>query len=89
MEQAAIERAGFPRPLLRLVPPLTMALPVSIGVLAGTLQEALRGPLVLGPLLAFAVAISHLSYLGLGALFWSLVIGTATSWLLERPHLGR
>ncbi len=82
--------AGLAADLLRIVP-LSVLLALAglalIGVLGSTLQEALAGPLVLGPLFTFAVAVSHLSYLGFGPLFWSLVIGTATSLVLERTQL--
>lgn len=84
--------AGLAADLLRIVP-LSVLLALAglalIGVLGSTLQEALAGPLVLGPLFTFAVAVSHLSYLGFGPLFWSLVIGIATSLVLERDQLRR
>jgi predicted benzoate:H+ symporter BenE len=47
------------------------------------LREVVRGPLVLGPLLTFSVSLSHITVLGLGPLFWALVLGTAVSLLLE------
>lgn len=55
-----------------------------IGVLEGSLQKITTGPLLLGPLFAFAVSLSDFSFLGLGPFFWALVIGLATSQLLER-----
>lgn len=82
--------AGVAGELLTIVPlPVLLALAglALIGALGSTLREALQGPLVLGPLLAFAIAVSHLSYLGFGSLFWSLVVGTATSLVLERDQL--
>ena len=82
--------AGVAAEILTIMP-LSVLLALAglalIGALGTTLQEALRGPLVLGPLLAFAVAVSRLSYLGFGPLFWSLVVGTATSLALERDQL--
>lgn len=82
--------AGLAADLLRIVP-LSILLALAglalIGVLVATLQDAVRGPLVLGPLMTFAVAVSHLSYFGIGPLFWSLVIGTGTSLVLERQQL--
>ena len=82
--------AGLAADLLRIVP-LSVLLALAglalIGVLGTTLQEAVRGPLVAGPLVTFAVAVSHLSYLGFGPLFWSLLIGTGTSLVLEREQL--
>ncbi|HLW46907.1 MAG TPA: benzoate/H(+) symporter BenE family transporter [bacterium] len=81
--------AGLAADLLRIVP-LSVLLALAglalISVLGATLQEAVRGPLVFGPLMTFAVAVSHLSYLGFGPLLWSLVIGTATSAVLEREQ---
>jgi benzoate membrane transport protein len=82
--------AGVASNLLKIVP-LSLLLALAglalIGVLGSTLRDALQGPLTLGPLVAFAVAVSHLSYLGFGALFWSLVLGVATSLVLERDQL--
>ena len=54
-----------------------------IGVLRQALQEVTRGPLVLGPVFAFAIAVSELSLFGLGNVFWALVIGAGVSVLLE------
>jgi benzoate membrane transport protein len=82
--------AGLAADLLRIAP-LSLLLALAglalIGVLGSTLREALHGPLTLGPLLAFVVAASHLSYLGFGPLFWSLMLGVATSLVLERDQL--
>jgi benzoate membrane transport protein len=72
----------LPLPLL-----LAMAGLALVGVLAQALGEVTRGPLRLGPLFAFAVATSRLSLLGLGPLFWALVLGTAVSLLLEGEAL--
>ena len=58
---------------LALIPALTIAL-----------REITAGPLVLGPLFAFAIALSDMSVLGLGPFFWSLVVGTLISLLFER-----
>jgi benzoate membrane transport protein len=58
-----------------------------IGVLAMSLKRISSGPLTLGPLVAFAVAVSDLSILGLGPYFWSLVFGVGVSWLLERDGI--
>jgi hypothetical protein len=48
------------------------------------LKEIARGPLVLGPVFAFAIALSDMTLLGLGPFFWSLVLGTIVSLLIER-----
>lgn len=58
-----------------------------VGVLANTLQQIARGPLLLGPLFAFAIALSEISILGFGPFFWALVIGTGVSLLLERDEV--
>ena len=82
--------AGLAAELLRIVPgPLLLALAGLglVGVLASTLREVVRGPLVLGPLVTFSVALSHITVLGLGPLFWALVLGTAVSLLLEGEQL--
>jgi benzoate membrane transport protein len=70
-----------------LVPPtllLAMAGLALIGALVGALKEITHGPLVLGPMFAFAIALSDMTLFGLGPFFWSLVIGTIISLLLER-----
>jgi benzoate membrane transport protein len=90
---AAVLLMGLLAPLTAMVPtivplPLLLALAglASVGVLAGALQQVTKGPLVLGPLFAFAVALSQISLLGLGPFFWSLVIGTGVSLWLEREE---
>lgn len=54
-----------------------------IGVLATALQNITRGPLVLGPLFAFAISQSDLEFADLGPFFWALVGGLVVSRLLE------
>jgi benzoate membrane transport protein len=63
---------------------LTMAGLALVPALAVAVREIGAGPLVLGPLFAFAIALSHMTVFGLGPFFWSLVLGTAISLLLER-----
>ena len=58
-----------------------------VGVLAEALGEMMRGPLLVGPQFAFVAASSHLTLVGLGPLFWALVIGTAISLVLEAGAL--
>ncbi|HEY7660092.1 MAG TPA: benzoate/H(+) symporter BenE family transporter [Actinomycetota bacterium] len=55
-----------------------------LGALVGALKEITQGPLVLGPIFAFAIALSNMTLLGLGPFFWSLVLGAGISLLLER-----
>jgi benzoate membrane transport protein len=70
-----------------LVPPtllLAMAGLALVGGLVGALKEIVRGPLILGPVFAFAIALSDMTLFGLGPFFWSLVLGAGISLLLER-----
>ena len=70
-----------------LVPPvllLTMAGLALLPALIAALRAIIAGPLVLGPVLAFAIALSEISLFGLGPFFWSLVLGTLVSLLFER-----
>jgi len=55
-----------------------------IPVLTNALGDTVRGPLRLGPVVAFATALSDVSLLGLGPFFWSLALGTGISLVLER-----
>jgi benzoate membrane transport protein len=63
---------------------LTMAGLALLGGLIGAIREIAKGPLVLGPVFAFAISLSEMTVLGLGPFFWSLVLGTTVSLLLER-----
>lgn len=54
-----------------------------IAVLSGALEQITRGPLALGPLFAFAIALSQISLWGFGPFFWALVLGTGASLVLE------
>lgn len=63
---------------------LSMAGLALVGALVVSIREIARGPLTLGPLFAFAIALSDMTLFGLGPFFWSLVVGTAISLLLER-----
>jgi benzoate membrane transport protein len=75
-----------------LVPPillLALAGLALVGVLVSSLREIARGPLLLGPIFAFAIALSDMRLLNLGPFFWSLVVGTGVSLLLERDEWKR
>ena len=74
--------AAVPLPLLLAVAGLAL-----LGVLGQALGEVTGGPVRLGPLVAFAVASSHLSLLHLGAPFWALVFGSGAAWVLEGDAL--
>lgn len=78
----ASELLGFiPEPLLDAVVGLAV-----LGILAQALKEVTKGPLLLGPLVAFAVSVSHIELLGLGRFFWAIVFGLSVSLLLERDE---
>jgi benzoate membrane transport protein len=79
---SAIWSAAVPAGLL-----LSLAGLALIGVFIQALREITRGPLVIGPVLAFAVTASELSIWGLSSVFWALVIGTGVSMLLEGHRL--
>jgi benzoate membrane transport protein len=72
-----------------MVPPALLAALVGLamlGVLGQALGEVTRGRTQLGPLVAFAAAASGLELLGLGPIFWALVLGVATAFVLDdRP----
>jgi benzoate membrane transport protein len=74
--------AAIPSSLLLALAGLSL-----VNVLKNALKRATEGPLLLGPLFAFAIALSEISFLGFGSYFWSLVIGTGISLLLERDAL--
>lgn len=79
--------AGAATDLAILVPSvllLTMAGLALVPALTVALRAITAGPLILGPLFAFAIALSDISVLGLGPFFWSLVVGTLVSLLFER-----
>ncbi|MGH2590232.1 MAG: benzoate/H(+) symporter BenE family transporter [Actinomycetota bacterium] len=84
--------AGTAADLAVLVPPillLALAGLALVGVLVSSLREIARGPLLLGPIFAFAIALSDMRLLDLGPFFWSLVLGTGVSLLLERDEWKR
>lgn len=79
--------AGTAADITVLVPPvllLAMAGLALLPALISALREITTGPLILGPLFAFTIALSEMSLFGLGPFFWSLVLGTAVSLWLER-----
>ena len=79
--------AGTAAEIAVLIPPvllLTMAGLALLPALTSALRDLTAGPLLLGPLFAFAIALSDMTLFGLGPFFWSLVIGTAVSVVFER-----
>lgn len=82
--------AGIAADVAALIPPAllaTLAGLAVVSVLLNALQRVTRGPLQLGPLFAFAIALSDISFLGFGPYFWALVVGTGVSLLLEKDGL--
>lgn len=79
--------AGDLTSLLPLSLMLSVAGLATIAILSHALQHAVQGPLVLGPIVAFAASLSGISLLGMGPFFWGLVIGTGVSMILERDGL--
>lgn len=78
--------AGLATDLAAVVPPSLLTAGVGlavVGVLSNALQEVVRGPLLLGPMFAFGIALSGLTLLGLGPFFWALLIGLVVSRVLE------
>ena len=50
-------------------------------------MAAFRGNFAMGGLISFMVTVSDISLFNIGAPFWGLVFGFATSWVLERHDL--
>ena len=53
-------------------------------VLQASFNAAFEGPLSMGGLIAFAVTVSDVSFLNIGAPFWGLLLGLIVSWIIER-----
>jgi benzoate membrane transport protein len=62
---------------------LAMAGLALVPALLGALKEIVRGPLIVGPVIAFVVALSGMTVLGLESFFWALVLGVGVSLLVE------
>ena len=73
---------------------LTMAGMALLGGLIGAIREIAKGPLVLGPVFAFAISLSEMTLFGLGPFFWVLVLDVfrlapaRTRWLEAAPGGG-
>jgi benzoate membrane transport protein len=79
--------AGTAADLAVLFPPALLLAIAGLALLPAmiaALKELTAGPLVLGPVIAFAIALSDMTVAGLGPFFWSLVLGTLVSLLFER-----
>jgi benzoate membrane transport protein len=58
-----------------------------LGALQDSLEKSFSGPLRFGALVAFLVAVTPFSVLGISSAFWALLAGLAASVLLERQEL--
>ncbi|ETX02152.1 benzoate/H(+) symporter BenE family transporter [Candidatus Entotheonella palauensis] len=58
-----------------------------VPVLHGVLNTAFSGPFRLGAVVSFLVTLSGIELWHIGAAFWGLIIGFATSWLLEPDEI--
>jgi benzoate membrane transport protein len=79
--------SGFATELLDFIPGPFLEAVVGLavlGILGQSLREITKGPLLLGPLIAFVVSVSEIGLGGLHPFFWALVFGLATSLVLER-----
>ena len=84
--------AGFATDLIEFIPGALLDAIVGLavlGVLAQSLREVTRGPLLLGPVVAFGTSVSNIVLLGLGRFFWAIVFGLGVSLLLERDAWGK
>jgi benzoate membrane transport protein len=63
---------------------VTLAGLAMLRVLETAFRTAFKGPFTLGALVTFLVTVSGLSLLNVGAPFWGILAGLATSWLIER-----
>lgn len=69
----------FPAALLVVIAGLAL-----LGVMSDALRKVTAGPLVWGPLFAFAITLSNLSLFGFGPFFWAIAGGIGVSLLIER-----
>ncbi|MEX2426030.1 MAG: benzoate/H(+) symporter BenE family transporter [Thermomicrobiaceae bacterium] len=66
---------------------LTVAALALLGVFIQMGKQMMEGPILIGPVVAFAVSLSGLTLLGFGAFFWALVFGTFVTRFLESDAL--
>lgn len=79
--------AGFAAELAAILPQALLQAAVGLavlGVLTMAIERIATGPLRLGPVFAFAIALSDLNLFGLGPFFWALAGGLLVSLVLER-----
>lgn len=78
--------AGLATELTEIIPRALLVTAVALAVvlvLINALRDVTKGPLRLGPIFAFGIALSDLSLLGLGPFFWALIGGVAISRAVE------
>jgi benzoate membrane transport protein len=66
---------------------LTVAALAMLGVFIQMGRQMMEGPILIGPVVAFAVSLSGLVLFGFGAFFWALVFGTLVTRILEPDAL--
>jgi benzoate membrane transport protein len=66
---------------------LTVAALAMLGVFIQMGKQMMEGPILIGPVVAFAVSLSGLILFGFGAFFWALVFGTLVTRFLESAAL--
>jgi benzoate membrane transport protein len=66
---------------------LTVAALAMLGVFIQMGKQMMEGPILIGPVVAFAVSLSGLVLFGFGAFFWALVFGTFVTRFLEPDAL--
>ena len=70
----------MPLPLIKLIAGLAL-----IGVLLTSLQRSFHGKqFQMGAFFTLIIAMSGISFLGIGATFWALIGGWMVSWFLEK-----
>lgn len=71
----------IPVALLRMLAGLAI-----LELLINSLRQIASGPLLLGPIFTFAIAVSGVELWQLGPFFWALVVGTTVSAVLEHDE---
>jgi predicted benzoate:H+ symporter BenE len=66
---------------------LTVAALALLGPFIQMLGQMVSGPILIGPVVALATALSGLFLFGFGAFFWALIFGTLITRVLEADAL--
>lgn len=79
--------AGFASLISEILPSAVLTVVAGLallGVVSDALKKITAGPLIWGPLFAFAITLSDLTLVGFGPFFWAIVGGVGVSLLVER-----